>query len=700
MHFRRKTLPAVVSAALAAAALAAAPDATARIVKLEANPPTLAFGGYAFANVGQYVKITGIARGELDPADPRNAVITDIQLAPRNAAGKVEYAHNFYILKPLDPSRGNHKVMYEPPNRGGKTHGTLNRGAGGNDPGAVTDPAILANTFLWPRGYTTVWSGWEDLGPLTGIVATLQLPIAKGPGGATLTGPAYEYIVTGNATFNLAYPAASASKADAKLTHRVHLDDFPAPVPDSGWDYANTALTQIKLTTGNFVANDIYEFSYKAKDPKVAGIGFAAVRDFNSFIKYATTDDFGNPNPLAGDVTRIYTEISSQPGRLLNDFRHLGFNEDESGRKVLDGLMQWVAAADGINMNYRWSQSGRTERNRQDHLYVEGVFPFANQTLFDPLTGRTDGRYLKCTQTNTCPLAVEFYSSNEYWVKAASLFHTDPMGLVDLEDHPQARLYNLASKQHGGAGNPATRGNCQMLGNPLDSAEVQRALFVALDEWSTQGIEPPPSAVPRLADKTMVPPLPQSGVGFPVIPGVTYTGLQTTRYLLDYGPTYYSNGIPTINPPVMTAPYQNNPANGPIYPTYVPTTDKDGNEIAGIRLPELVAPLATYTGWNLRSGAWANDGCEGSGGHVPFARTKAERLASGDPRLSVEERYPSFGMYQAAVMRAIDGMVKDRTLLCEDTAAMQARLLQAGLNAGVPPPKGQLPAQEVPPHCR
>ena len=692
-----------LAAAAVAAALVAVPPVHARTTKIEITSRTIAFGGYSFPGVGQYEKIVGIASGEIDPADPHNAVITDITKAGsayKTAAGKVKYQHNFYILKPVDLSKGNHKVMYEPPNRGGKTHGTLNRGVGGNDPGAETNPDLLANTFLWPRGYTTVWSGWEDLGSLSGLVATAALPIAKDAGDATITGPAYEYIVTGGATFNLSYAAASLNQADAVLTHRVHLDDVPVVVPASGWKYSNASGTQIALTTGNFVANDIYEFSYKAKDPKIAGVGFAAVRDFNSFIKYATADDFGTPNPLARDVTRIFTEISSQPGRLLNDFRHLGFNEDESGRKVLDGLMQWVAAADGINMNYRWSQSGRTERNRQDHLYLEGLFPFANQTLFDPISGTTDGRYLKCTQTNTCPLAMEFYSSNEYWVKAASLFHTDPLGTVDLGDHPQARLYNLASKQHGGAGNRTSKGNCQNFLNPLDSAEVQRALFVALDEWSTRGVAPPPSAVPKLSDHTMVPPLPQSGVGFPNIPGVTYTGLKTTRYRFNYGPNFYTTGIPTINPPVVVAPYQDNPANGAIYPSYVPTTDADGNEIAGIRLPELVVPLATYMGWNLRSGPQANDGCEGSGSYVPFPRTQADRLATGDPRLSVEERYPSFAEYAAKLNNAIDDLVKRRLVLCEDTAAMQARLLQDGLDAGVPAPNGKLPPQPVPPQCR
>ena len=221
----------------------------------------------------------------------------------------------------------------------------------------------------------------------------------------------------------------------------MHLNDPPVDVPASGWAYTDLTGTAIRLTTGNFVANDIYEFSYIAKDPTVNGLGFAAVRDFNSFLRYAAADDFGTPNPLAGDITRIYTEISSQPGRMLNDFTHLGFNEDESGRKVFDGMMQWVAAGTGINMNYRWSQTGRTERNRQDHLYLESVFPFANQTLFDPISGQTDGRFKRCDATKTCPLVIEFYSSNEYWVKGASLFHTDPMGTHDLKDHPSARLY-------------------------------------------------------------------------------------------------------------------------------------------------------------------------------------------------------------------------------------------------------------------
>ena len=690
-----------------AAGVAATPPVFARTTDITYSTTT-AFGGYSFPGIGTFDKIVGVAKGELDATDPHNSVITDISLAGaafRTATGKVAYSHNFYILVPTNRANWNKKIMYEPPNRGGKTHAALNRGAGGNDPGAVTDPLVLSNTFLWPRGYATVWSGWEDLAtdPAATLTATLKLPVAKFPGTpeATITGPAYEYIVTSGASFTLSYAANSASKdpSVAKLTHRVHLDDPPQLVDPSGWDYVNPATrTSIKLTTGNFIANDIYEFSYIAKDPKIAGVGFAAVRDFNSFLRYNTVDDDGTANPLVG-ITRIYTEISSQPGRLLNDFRHLGFNEDESGRKVFDGLMQWVAAADGINMNYRWSQTGRTERNRQDHLYLEGLFPFANETMYDAISDTTDGRYVKCTASGTCPLAMEFYSSNEYWVKAASLFHTDPQGQSDAPGHPMARLYNLASKQHGGAGNPANKGNCQQFQNPLDSAPVQRALWVVLDEWSTQGVAPPASQIPTFKTRTLVPPLPQSGTGFPNIPGVTYTGLKTTRYRFNYGTDFYTTYVPTVNPPPVSAPYQDNPANGPIYPSYVPTTDSDGNEIAGIRLPELTAPLATYTGWSLRAGPQANDGCEGTGQYIPFPRTKADRLATGDPRASVEERYPSYASYHSAVMRGIDDLVKNRFLLCEDTQEMFDRLVADGLAAGVPPPKGNVQFHNEVPHC-
>jgi alpha/beta hydrolase family protein len=296
---------------------------------------------------------------------------------------------------------------------------------------------------------------------------------------------------------------------------------------------------------------------------------------------------------------------------------------------------------------------------------------------------------------------MEIYSANEYWVKAASLLHTNPQGTRDLPDSRFARNYFISSHQHG-TGNAANKGACQQFQNPLNSAPVQRALFVALDRWATEGEEPPRSRVPTFHDGTLVPPLPQSGMGFPHIPGVTYTGLKTTRYLFNFGPGFHDTGIPTFNPPrqadgvhAFGPVYEDNPANGPIYPSFIPRTDSDGNDLAGVRLADVTVPLATYTGWALRAGPQANDGCEAAGQYIPFVRTRAERIASGDPRPSVEERYSSLDQYTREVARALAKMIKQRLLLCEDFDAELNRLVAAGAAAGLqpagshgPPPPG------------
>ncbi len=692
-----------LACSLAAAVLLFAAQSQARITRVQilgTESPT--FGGYSWPGVGQYEKIYGKAFGEVDPKDPKNAVITDLELAPRNAAGNVEYAFDFYILKPIDLSKGNHKTMYEPPNRGGKTWTGLGRvTGGGNDPGSITDPAVLANAFLMPKGFTLVWSGWDkSAGTSTAnFTSTITLPVAHNPDGSTITGPAFEYIVFGSpaASYTLNYPAATLDTTKALLTHRVHLDDPPVPVAPDAWTY-NASGTAISLVGSSFAANDIYELSYTAKDPTVNGLGFAAIRDWNAWLRYETKDeqDPATANPLAGDVQRIYTEVVSQPGRLLNDFRHLGFNQAENGKQVFDGMMQWIAAGDGIHLNYRFSQPGRTERNRQDHLFVEGVFPFANVMTTDPITGHSDSRLARCTATGTCPVAAEIYSANEYWVKAASLLHTDPGGTTDLPDSPYARDYFISSHQHG-TGNATNRGACQQFQNPLNSAPIQRALFLELDDW-VNGIPPPPTQVPRFADHTLVPPA-QSSVGFPSIPGVTYTGLKTTRYLFDLGPDFYETGVATINPPVITPPYEDNPKNGAIYPSFVPKTDADGNDVAGVRLPDVTVPIATYTGWALRGGVWANDGCESSGQFIPFPKTATDRATSGDPRASVAERYPAFDAYFEQARAAIDVLTKRRLMLCEDAQSELARMVKLGTTNGVPagiPPEVTFDCQRVP----
>jgi hypothetical protein len=674
----------VAFACVLAAACAAAP-AHARVKKIQITAkesPT--FGGYSWPGVGQYEKIVGKAYGELDPKDSKNAVIVDLQLAPRNANGKVDYSFDFYILKPIDLAKGNHKMLYEPPNRGRKTITALNRGVGGNDPGSVKDASLLANSFLMPQGYSISFSGWDSSAgtDTTDFNTTITVPIARNPDGSPITGPSYEYIVSPGASYELTYPAATLDKSKATLTHRVHLNDIPEKVPASGWQY-NSDGTEIALLPAGtpFVKNDIYEFSYTAKDPTINGVGFAAIRDWNSWLRYETKDDSGTPNPLAGDISRIYTEVSSQPGRLLNDFRYLGFNQAENGKQVFDGMMQWIAAGDGISMNYRWSQPGRTERNRQDHLFVEGRFPFANVMSTDPITGKTDSRYAKCALTNTCPYAMEIFSANEYWVKAASLMTTDPTGTKDLPDSPFTRIYFMSSMQHG-TGRSDVKGSCQQFQNPLDSQAVQRALFIALDKWVTAGTAPPPSQVPKLSDGTLVKP-DQNSTQFPHITGVAYSGFKTTRYLLNYGPNFYETGIPTINPPIFKPPYQDNPANGPIYPSFVPKTDGDGNDLAGLRLPEVQVPLATYTGWALRAAPQDNDGCEGSGQYIPFPRTKADRLSSGDPRLSIEERYPDIEAYSSRLRHAIDNLERAGFLLPFDAESMLKKNLTNAASKGL-----------------
>ena len=308
-------------------------------------------------------------------------------------------------------------------------------------------------------------------------------------------------------------------------------------MPASGWAYNADGTAIHLLPQGTrFVQGDIYEFSYTAKDPTVNGLGFAAVRDFNAFLRYEKADESGTANPLAGDITRIYTEVPSQPGRMLNDFRTLGFNQAENGKKVFDGMMQWIAAGDGINMNYRFSQPGRTERNRQDQLYAEGVFPFANAATTDPITGKTAGRYDACTETNTCPLAMEIYSANEYWVKARVAAPHRSDGQDGPAGSPVWRgIYFISSHQHG-TGNANAKGACQQF---RTRSTRRRCSARCSSRWTSgprRARRRRPATVPRLRRRHARAAAAAAGPGFPKIPGVTYTGLKTTRYLFNYGP--------------------------------------------------------------------------------------------------------------------------------------------------------------------
>jgi alpha/beta hydrolase family protein len=665
---RRALARSALGLALAALAALAPGAAEARITRIDitsVQSPT--FDGGTFGTAGAYEKLRGRAFGEVDPADPRNAIITDIELAPRNATGKVEYSMDIYILKPVDLHKGNHKVFFEVNNRGNKLLGDLNRSGGGNNP---TTAADAGDAFLMSQGYALAWSGWDISAAPGGDRLTITVPVATRPDKSSITGPSYEYIVFDNGTTmssTLAYAAASLDQSQATLTVRQHLTDPPVPIPASGWEYTSAAGTAIRLLPAGtpFQQSAIYEFRYIAKNPLVAGLGFAATRDFISFLRHASADDFGNPNPLAGDVQHVYTFTVSQPARYLNDFETLGFNEDESGRRVIDGILNWLGGGSGVALNFRFAQPGRTERNRQNHLYPEANFPFAYPVLTDPFTGKTAGRGQRCSATRTCAKAIQANSANEYWVKAGSLLHTDPEGR-DLQDPANVRFFLLSGVEHtGGGAPPNSPGVCQQFRNTTNPAPALRALFVALDQWVSEHVLPPKSEVPRQADfavysipqPTGLGIVPQTDLGFPTIPGVTYTGVITVRHRFDFGPLF-DEGILSITPPEFA---------GPVYPSFVSRVDRDGNELAGIRLPAVAAPVATTTGWGLRAADFGGpDGCESSGQLIPFKATRADRLAAGDPRLSLEERYGNHDAYVTAVRRAAERLQTRRFLLPED----------------------------------
>jgi hypothetical protein len=640
-------------------------NATARITRIQITrieSPT--FEGTSFGSVGQYEKLVGRAFGEVDPTDPADSLIADISLAPKNSAGKVEYSTDIYILRPIDPSKGNHRLFFEINQRGGNiSFGQINHAtSGGNDP---TTAADAGNGFLMKQGYTMAWSGWDVTVAAGGGRFTITVPIAKNADGSTIIGPALEeFVIDDNTTITgpVTYPAATPDKSQANLTVRTRYQDIPVSLSASSWDYTNANLTAIKLLPAGtpFQQGTLYEFTYPAKNPLIAGLGFAAIRDVAAFLHYATMDTQGNPNPLAGDLQVIYSYCVSQPCRTMHDFLWLGFNQDSSGHRVFDGILNWIGGGSGIFMNYRFAQPGRTHRQHIARWYPEYQFPFANQVLFDPNTGETDGRLRRCLETNSCPKIFEVNSENEYWSKAMSVFHLDSTGKEDLPDPPNVRYYLMSSLPHSAGIGPTGPGICQQNRNPLVANVVLRALLVDLDEWVSKGKEPPASRLPRIANGTLVPPLPQAGVGFPSIPGVIYNGRIHTGDLFNFGPLF-RNGILTILPPILV---------GTPYPALVPKTDSDGNDIAGIRLPEIAVPVATYTGWGLRAfPPGANDGCDAAGQKIDFARTSVQRLSTGDPRLSIEERYPNHGKYVSAVAHAANELHRDRLLLDEDLQA-------------------------------
>jgi hypothetical protein len=678
---RRIVSAATLSSALVpiGIALLGAAPALARVTQVTitaTESPT--YGGKSFGAVGAYERITGRISGEVDPKDPLNAIIVDIGLAPVNAKGMVEYSTDFELLRPIDLTKGNKRLLYEITNRG-RTNALshFNDGKEETDLSSAGDPG---NGFLMRQGYSVLETGWDVSARNDGKSFTVTVPVAKNPDGSSITGPNTDEFVIDKqakpAQQRLTYPAATADKSKASLTVRLRYEDKPIPVPADGWDYVDAKLSAVKLTSGpfggpgSFGPTALYEFTYQAKDPLVVGLGFAAIRDIATFMRNAETDDHGTPNPLAGDVQRIYTFCSSQPCRTMRDFVQLGFNQPEraagSMPMAFDGVLNWKGGGSGIFMNYRFGQPVRTHRQHIGRWTPEYQFPFADVKITDTVTGKSDYRLRRCEASNTCPKTFEANSANEWWAKASSMMQTDSAGHdLDLNGVANVRYYLLSSLPHGAGNGP---GICAQPRNPLRPNAALRALLTDLDQWVTSGVAPPQNRMPHAADGTLVPPLPQETYGFPHIPGVVFNGVHHTGDLFDYGPDF-DKGFISVQPPKLL---------GSPYPVLVPKADPDGNDIAGVRLPEVTVPVATYTGWALRADGL--DGCDAAGQKIDFAKTKAARLASGDPRPSLEERYADHATYVDQVKRATEALKNERLLLDEDVQ----RYVAAAQNASVP----------------
>ncbi|MGE3509299.1 MAG: alpha/beta hydrolase domain-containing protein [Vicinamibacterales bacterium] len=647
----------------ALAADAAEGRVTALVITRVESP---AFGGASFGDVGPYEKIVGHISGEVDPADPRDAVIVDLDRAPRNSRGMVEYSTPLFILKPANRANGNHRIFFDVNNRG--QHRALSLF---NDATASNNPSTAAHAghgFLMRQGYTIVLSGWDVTAPTANDSLRMVVPVATHADGTPIVGPSLEELVVdrdGLTSMALTYAAAARDTVQASLTMRTRYADPPRPLPSTAWEFVDDRHVRLLPAGTAFQRSALYELVYPAKDPLVAGIAFAGLRDVIEFLRYARTDDAGQANPLAGDIEYAFAFGVSQPGRFLNDFVHLGFNSDSRGRKAFDAILSWIAGPSGGFFNYRFAQPGRTHRQHIGRWYPEFQFPFAWTVTSDPVTATTDGRLRRCARDNTCPYVFAVNSENEYWAKGGSLLHTDTRG-KDLPDPPNVRHYLVSSLPHS---SDRGRGICQQPRNPLTPNATLRALLVNLDAWVTRGVQPPPSRVPRASDGTMVESLPQGRVGFPVLRNVAYNGRLHEGDLLDFGPSAHLGILTQLPPKLVSKPY----------PVLVPKNDSDGNNLAGIRVVDIAVPVATYSGWALRAGDAGADGCDAYGQQLDFARTRAERMATGDLRPSLEERYPTHDDYVQKVTAAATRLERDRFLLAEDRIRVVERAAQSAI---------------------
>jgi len=627
------------------------------------------FGATAFGRAGAYEQLDGVVTGEIDPHRPLNGIIQDIEKAPRNVRGNVEYAMTFSILKPADLARSNHTLVYDVVNRGNKLITSfLNVGT------SAANPA--GDGFLQQQGFILVWSGWQgDALPGGGRQVMTLVPVAHHKDGSSITGEVrQEYTpaaavpsepLAGNA-LTAPIETATLDNSTATLTRRIHWNDPKELIPRSQWAFADCSATNpfpgapstksVCLQSG-FDTNHIHELVYTGKDPKVMGIGFAATRDLVAFLRRNS----GPANPLAGAVQSTIGFGISQSGRFLRTFIGLGFNQDENGNRVFDGLDPDIASY-RISLNIRFAQPTRLAGTQHTEKQFPGQeSPTTWEDTHDRFAHIDGGLLDRCRRSHTCPKIFNTVSSTEYWQAGMSFTTADADADEDLEIPENVRIYHFASAQHGGS-QPAVAATqnpvCEQLGNLNSYTYNFRALFLALRHWVVDGKSPPRSRYSTLRRRTLVP---AHRVRFPSIPGVTFVGDFNSRQVLDRGRGFEAKD----DSGVMDEP----PAVRYTYRELLPQVDADGNDVDGVRSTQARVPLGTYSGWNTRKVNFGNpDLCDLSGQYIPFAVHQADR--KGDPRRSVEERYGSKAGYMARVREAVEDQVEEGLLLPDDGATI------------------------------
>ncbi|MBI3971557.1 MAG: hypothetical protein HY332_09735 [Chloroflexi bacterium] len=642
-----------------------------------------------FGDAGPYERLDAIVHFAVDPAHPANAGIVDLDKAPRDAHGRIRFWADFCLLQPVDPQRGNGRLLLDVPNRGRRRAvATFNRARPDAAPTEAIDPG---DGFLMRRGWTVATCGWQWDVPRSPALLGLEAPMAQHDG-VPLQGQAIVEIQTNVPCrdhllanrVHRPYPAADVNDPDAVLTVRDWMDSPRTVIPRHRWRFARDPGdqrapvpddTHVWLEAG-FAPGRIYEMIYRTRICPVVGTGLIAVRDCAAWLRYGTAAarEVGGwaveaANPCAGRLTHAFAFGVSQTGRFLRHFLYLGLNLDEANRPVFDGLLPHVAGARRGEFNHRFAQPSAQAVRGFGHL-----MPFAFDDQTDPLTGETDGLLRRQRARSSAlpaspapipgvPKIAATNTAAEYWRGDCSLLHTDLAGERDAELPDEVRVYHFAGTQHGPGSLPpirvspadGQRGVHRF--NALDYAPLLRAVLVNLDRWVTAGEPPPPSAFPRLADGTAVPAR-DVLASFGANPGVSLPDPDRLPALrrLDLGPDA-GKGVGRY-PAVAGEPY----------PTYVSAVDGDGNEVGGIRLPDLAVPLGTHTGWNPRDPDTGGAGqiINMQGSTIPLPATAADRERTGDPRPSIAERYRDRAEYLERVRAAAQQLVNERYLLAED----------------------------------